>query len=241
MHKLERPSDVIRGFTPAWFTVNMGTGLAGLLLYKFPYPWSPLRYISMAIALFNLILFALFSVIFLWRLVRHQDLHRILLHPQMSMALGAIPMGFSTLIISLVTMITPYGAPWVPVLSLVLWAVNVALSVLTLFIVPLAVITHQEQTLEKVNATMVLPIVPAIVVASTGGVVSSIYNGAIATAVIVVSYSMWAMGLGLSMMVIVVYLVRLTFFRLPPKEAIASVFIPLGSLSQSSYAIQLLG
>ncbi|KAJ1786447.1 Plasma membrane sulfite pump involved in sulfite metabolism, partial [Coemansia sp. RSA 2399] len=185
MHKLERPSDVIRGFTPAWFTVNMGTGLAGLLLYKFPYPWSPLRYISMAIALFNLILFALFSVIFLWRLVRHQDLHRILLHPQMSMALGAIPMGFSTLIISLVTMITPYGAPWVPVLSLVLWAVNVALSVLTLFIVPLAVITHQEQTLEKVNATMVLPIVPAIVVASTGGVVSSIYNGAIATAVIV--------------------------------------------------------
>ncbi|KAJ2212008.1 Plasma membrane sulfite pump involved in sulfite metabolism [Coemansia sp. RSA 487] len=241
MQRLEKTSDVIRGFTPAWFTVTMGTGITGILMYKFPYPCAPLRYVAMATALFNLILFTLFSVLFLWRLIRYRDFYSILLHPQMSMALGAIPMGMSTLIISLVTMITPYGAPWVPTLSLVLWAVNVALSLLTFFIVPFAVITHQEHTLEKVNATMILPIVSTVVAASTGAIVCTLYDGDIATSIIVVSYSLWGMGLGLSTMVTVVYLLRLTFFKLPPKEAIVSVFIPLGPLGQSSYGIQLLG
>ncbi|KAJ2794970.1 Plasma membrane sulfite pump involved in sulfite metabolism [Coemansia furcata] len=38
-----------------------------------------------------------------------------------------------------------------------------------------------------------------------------------------------------------VYLTRLVLHKLPPKEAIASSFIPLGPLGQASYGIQLLG
>ncbi|KAJ2848281.1 Plasma membrane sulfite pump involved in sulfite metabolism, partial [Coemansia erecta] len=116
MRKLESSSDVVRGFSPAWFTVTMGTGSTGTLLYNFPYRCAPLEYIGMGIALFNLLLYVLFTVLFIWRLVRYRDFYNMLLHPQMSMALGTIPMGLCTIIGSLTFMLTPYDVRWVPTL-----------------------------------------------------------------------------------------------------------------------------
>ncbi|KAJ2362386.1 Plasma membrane sulfite pump involved in sulfite metabolism [Coemansia sp. RSA 2611] len=52
---------------------------------------------------------------------------------------------------------------------------------------------------------------------------------------------LWAMGMGVAMLLTIVYLVRLVIHKLPPKEAIATVFIPLGPFGQASYGIQLLG
>ncbi|KAJ1994750.1 Plasma membrane sulfite pump involved in sulfite metabolism [Coemansia spiralis] len=241
MHKLDTLSDAVRGFTPAWFTATMGTGITAVLLYAFPYSCAPLRYIGMAIALLNLVLYVLFSALFAWRLVRYRDFYSILLHPQMSMALGAIPMGLCTIIIAVVDMITPYGAPWVPTLALVLWCVVIALSVLSFLAIPSIVISHQKHTLDSISAILLLPVVPTVVAASTGAVVCSVHSGNPATAILMISYMLWAMGLGLSMMLLAIYLVRLILFKLPPKEAIASVFIPLGPLGQSSYGIQILG
>ncbi|KAJ1663966.1 Plasma membrane sulfite pump involved in sulfite metabolism [Coemansia sp. RSA 1813] len=241
MHKLDSSSDIVRGFSPAWFTTTMGTGITGILLYNFPYRWAPLEYIGMAIALFNLILYVLFTVLLIWRLVRYRDFYSMLLHPQMSMLLGTIPMGLCTVIISLVIMITPYGAPWVPTLALVLWCIAVVLSVFSYLVIPFTAITHQKQTLEQANATMLLPVVTPVVAASAGAIVCSVHDGGAATVILFISYILWAMGVGLSMMITIVYLVRLTVFKLPPKEAIVSVFIPLGPLGQSSYGIQLLG
>ncbi|KAJ2518263.1 Plasma membrane sulfite pump involved in sulfite metabolism [Coemansia sp. RSA 1939] len=242
MHKLESSSDIVRGFSPAWFTATMGTGITGILVFNFPYHWEPLRYIGMAIALFNLLLYILFAVLFAWRLIWYRDFYSILLHPQMSMSLGTIPMGLCTIVISLVVMITPYGAPWVPTLGLVLWCICVVLSVLSYLVIPFTAITHQQHLLDKMNATLLLPVVTTVVAASTGAVVCSVHNiGSAATVIIFISYILWAMGVGLSLMIITIYLVRLTMFKLPPKEAIVSVFIPLGPFGQSSYGIQMLG
>ncbi|KAJ2559141.1 Plasma membrane sulfite pump involved in sulfite metabolism [Coemansia sp. RSA 1933] len=241
MRKLESSSDIVRGFSPAWFTVTMGTGSTGILLYNFPYHWAPLEYIGMGIALFNLLLFILFIILFIWRLVRYRDFYSMLLHPQMSMALGASPMALCTIIISITFMIDRYGPQWVPTLVLVLWCVAVALSVLSYLVIPFAVISHQKHTLEKVNATLLLPVVTTVVAASTGAIICSVHDGSTAIVIMFISYILWAMGVGISMMIIVVYLIRLTFFKLPPKEAIFSVFLPLGPLGQSSYGIQLLG
>ncbi|KAI7824538.1 voltage-dependent anion channel-domain-containing protein [Kickxella alabastrina] len=228
MHKLESKSDIVRGFNPAWYTVTMGTGSVGILIHNFPYQWSPLRYIGMAIALFNLLLFLVISVLFVIRLVKYRDLYDILMSPH-------------TLISSLVIMLARYDLHWVPTLALVLWCIDVALSVLSSMIIPFTVFSHQKHTLETMSATLLLPVVPNVVAATAGAIVASAYTGNTATVIILTSYVLWGMGMGIAMMLVTAYLIRLTMFKLPPKESMASMLIPLGPLGQSSYGIQQLG
>ncbi|KAJ2666075.1 Plasma membrane sulfite pump involved in sulfite metabolism [Coemansia sp. RSA 1199] len=241
MRELDTWRDVIRGFSPAWFTASMGTGMVSMLLYGFPYEWSPLKYIAMGIALLNLLMFVVFLVLFIWRLVQYRDFFNILLHPQMSMPLGAVPMAFTTVITSMVTILESYDISWMPMLALVLWCINIAFAVLSFLAIPFLVTSHQKHAFEKVNATLLLPVVPTVVASSAGAIVASVHSGTTAVAVVLISYALWAMGVGISLMLITFYIVRLVLHKLPPPETIASAFIPLGPLGQSSYAIQLLG
>ncbi|KAJ1891041.1 Plasma membrane sulfite pump involved in sulfite metabolism [Kickxella alabastrina] len=86
-----------------------------------------------------------------------------------------------------------------------------------------------------------MPVVPNVVGATTGAIVASAHTGSTATVIILISYVLWGMGMGIAMMLVTTYLIRLTMFKLPPKESIASMLIPLGPLGQSSYGIQQLG
>ncbi|KAJ2837445.1 Plasma membrane sulfite pump involved in sulfite metabolism, partial [Coemansia erecta] len=241
MHKLESKSDIIRGFSPAWFNATMGTGAIANLIHSFPYSCRPLEYIGMAIGLFNITIYLACFVLFATRLVKHRDISDILLHPQLSMSLGTIPMGLCTIVSGLVTMMSRFNTTWIPIFALVLWSIVVVASVLCSLIVPFVVIAHQKYTLESMSAILLLPVVPNVVAASTGGIVASAFSGTSATAIILVSYMLWGMGVVLAMMLITAYLIRLVLYKLPPKEAMASAFIPLGPLGQSSYGIQVLG
>ncbi|KAJ2689314.1 Plasma membrane sulfite pump involved in sulfite metabolism [Coemansia spiralis] len=241
MHKLESRSDIIRGFSPAWFITTMGTGIVGTLLYNFPYHSRELQYLSWGISLINLVLFITCCVLFLWRLAKHRDFYSILIHPQQSMLLGAIPMGLCTLIVSLVSTLKPYNLSWMPPLALTFWCIDVVLSLLSFIVIPFLVTTHQKHALDTVNASLLLPAVPTIVAATGGAIVASVHDGSVATTIVTISYMLWAMGMGVAMLLTIVYLVRLVIHKLPPKEAIATVFIPLGPFGQASYGIQLLG
>ncbi|KAJ2157392.1 Plasma membrane sulfite pump involved in sulfite metabolism [Coemansia sp. RSA 552] len=241
MRELDTRQDIVRGFSPAWFTASMGTGMACTLLYNFPYYWAPLQYIAWGIGVLNILLFVTFLVLFIWRIVQYRDFYHILLHPQLSMPLGAIPMALVVIVVSLVTVGAQYETEWLPVLALVLWIIGVVFSLLSFLIIPFLVTSHQRHILTKVNATLLLPVVPTVVAATGGAVVASVHSGSTAVAVVLISYILWAMGVGVAMMLIVLYLVRLVLYKLPPKETIASAFIPLGPLGQSSYCIQLLG
>ncbi|KAJ1905023.1 Plasma membrane sulfite pump involved in sulfite metabolism [Coemansia sp. S17] len=241
MHKLESRSDIIRGFSPAWFITTMGTGIIGALLINFPYSTPALQYISWGISLVNLVVFLACCVLFSWRLIQYRDFYSILMHPQQSMLLGAIPMGLCTLVVCLVWTLKPYSVSWMPTLALTLWCIDVVLSVMSFLVIPFLVTSHQKHALETVNATLLLPAVPTIVAATGGAIVASVHNGSIATTIVTISYMLWAMGMGVAMLLTIVYLIRLVLFKLPPKEAIATVFIPLGPFGQASYGIQLLG
>jgi tellurite resistance protein TehA-like permease len=52
---------------------------------------------------------------------------------------------------------------------------------------------------------------------------------------VIVSYVLWAIGLPLALMVMVIYLQRLTLHKIPPKAVIVSVFLPLGPLGQGGF------
>ncbi|KAJ2787040.1 Plasma membrane sulfite pump involved in sulfite metabolism [Coemansia interrupta] len=241
MHRLESKSDIVRGFSPAWFNVTMGTGSIAVLTYNFPYHWAPLEYIGMAIALFNVIVYVTCLTLFAVRLIKHRDFYDILLHPQLCMSLGTIPMGLCTIVSALVTMLTRYDTHWIPTFALVLWCIVVVFSVLCSLVVPFIAMTYQKYTLESMSSILLLPVVPNVVAASTGGIVASVHSGSAAATILLIAYVLWGMGVGLAMMLITAYLIRLVLYKLPPREAMASAFIPLGPLGQSSYGIQILG
>ncbi|KAJ2852154.1 Plasma membrane sulfite pump involved in sulfite metabolism [Coemansia brasiliensis] len=241
MHKLDTRKDAIRGFSPAWFTASMGTGMVCVLLHGFPYSCQPLRYIAMGVGMLNLLMFLGFLALFTWRLAQYRDLNIILLHPQLSMPLGAIPMALATVISTIVAILTPYNLSWVPMLALVLWCIHLCLAIPMFLFIPFVAISHQTHKFELVNATLLLPVVTTVVASSVGATVAALFEGTIAVAVVLISYMLWAMGLGTSLMIITFYVIRLMLHKLPPSEIIASTFLPLGPLGQSSYGIQLLG
>lgn len=92
------------------------------------------------------------------------------------------------------------------------------------------------------TAAWLLPIVAPIVAAATGGIVAeSLDNPQHALWTITISYILLGTGVPLAMSVLVVYFHRLTVHKLPPREVIVSVFLPLGPLGQGGFAIMQLG
>ena len=58
---------------------------------------------------------------------------------------------------------------------------------------------------------------------------------------VIVSYILWGTGVPLAMVVLVMYFQRLTVYKLPPREVIVSVFLPIGPLGQGGFGIMQLG
>ncbi|KAJ1728199.1 Plasma membrane sulfite pump involved in sulfite metabolism, partial [Coemansia biformis] len=242
MHHLNQRRDAIRGFSPAWFTACMGTGITSTSIHSFPYYWDPLRYISMVLAGLTLLMVVVFTVLFIWRLVKHRDFFDILYHPQIGLTLGAIPMAYSTLTTCIATILGWYHLTWVPTLVVVLWAISVAMSIASLLAVPFALMSHQGHPFDKVTAALFMPVVPGVVAAAAGGTVASVQNvGSVAVNIIIASYVLLGAGLGIVLMFLTFYFIRLVLFKLPPRETIASVFLPLGPLGQATNATLLLG
>src|SRR3984957_2450340 len=91
--------EIVRQFTPNWFTVTMGTGVLALALNQFPVAIPGLSGIAVALWLLNIALFVLFSFLYASRWVFFFDgARRIFGHSVVSMFLGAIPMGLATIV-----------------------------------------------------------------------------------------------------------------------------------------------
>lgn len=70
---------------------------------------------------------------------------------------------------------------------------------------------------------------------------SSLENPQIALATIIISYVLWGMAVPMAFCVLVVYYHRLALHKMPPREVIVSVFLPLGPLGFGGFAILNLG
>lgn len=93
-----------------------------------------------------------------------------------------------------------------------------------------------DSELSAMTAVWLLPIVTCVVASSSGAAVAGVLsNPQHALWTILASYILWGIGVPFAMMVMVIYLHRLTLHKLPPKAMIVSVFLPLGPLGQGSY------
>jgi tellurite resistance protein TehA-like permease len=106
---------------------------------------------------------------------------------------------------------------------------------------------HSSPTpkIQTMTAVWLLPIVSTIVASASGGIVADVLAAhnrpTHALWTLITSYILWGTGVPLAMVVLVMYFHRLTVHRLPPREVIVSVFLPLGPLGQGGFGIMQLG
>src|ERR1700758_187907 len=99
LSRLQHPREVVRHFTPNWFTATMGTGILALALNQFPLAVPGLKGLGEGLWLVNIGAFVLFSLLYSARWVFFfHGAKRIFQHGVMSMFFGAIPMGLATII-----------------------------------------------------------------------------------------------------------------------------------------------
>ena len=101
---------------------------------------------------------------------------------------------------------------------------------------------HKTTELSSVTGTWLLPIVAPVVASASGGIIGDVLpNPRHALWTVIMSYILWGTSIPLATAVLVIYFQRLTICKLPPREVIVSVFIPLGPLGQGGFAIMQLG
>ena len=151
-------------------------------------------------------------------------------------------MGLATIINMIVFVCVPAWGSRAVTLAWALWWIDVVISVATCMYLPWIIISVHDTQLEGMTATWLLPIVATIVAAASGGIVAEVIpNPQHALWTLITSYVLWGTGVPLAMMVLVMYFHRLTMHRLPPREVIVSVFLPLGPLGQGGFGIMQLG
>ncbi|KAK4868841.1 hypothetical protein LT330_006450 [Penicillium expansum] len=235
---------IVRNFTPAWFSVNMGTGITSILLNTLPYNGRWLYWISVAIFCLNILLFIIFFAITILRYVLYPKIFYLMVtHPTQSLFLGTLPMGLATIINMICYVCIPVWGDWTVYFAWALWIADVVISIMTCFGIPFIVMTRTADVkLQAMGAAWLLPIVSCVVAAASGGIVADLLpDPQYALGTIIVSYVLWGIGVPLAMMIIVIYLMRLMLYKLPQKAVIVSTFLPLGPLGQGGFGIQKLG
>ncbi|KAJ5300461.1 short-chain dehydrogenase [Penicillium atrosanguineum] len=222
----------------------MGTGIVSILLHNLPYNGDWLYYLSIIVFVLNIILFSTACIISILRYTLYPEIFMLMIkHPVQSMFIGTFPMGLATIINMVVLVCVPAWGEWTRYFAWGLWIFDAVVSVMTALSLPFLLMAHgNERPLSSMTAVWLLPIVSCIVAASSGAIVAGVLpNEQYALWTVIVSYALWGIGLPLAMMVMVIYLLRLTLHKLPPKAVIVSVFLPLGPLAQGGYGAMKLG
>ncbi|CDR38845.1 CYFA0S02e06964g1_1 [Cyberlindnera fabianii] len=225
-------------FRTQWFICSMATGMATSILYNFPYPARWLRdisYIMFALCSLSLLIT---NVLFFNQLIRsRQYRHDALFNIHHNVFLGCGVMGYT----SWVTSMHLVSQGRVPIFTYVLWWISNLLSLGAAWVIFLCIIWKTDIRLEKLSATVILPIVTLTLTAAQGGIITPSLPQPLQHSTIIISFLIWANAVALSFMVLTIYLNRLVLYKFPSKSVIFTSFIPIGFLGQGSLAIQLFG
>ena len=240
---LTRPREVIRQFTPNWFAATMGTGVLALALAQLPFNLPGLRAAAEALWLFNIGLFALFTVLYAarWTWFFHEA-RRIFGHSTVSMFFGTIPMGLATIINGFLVFGLPRWGDGVIHLAEVLWWIDVAMSLACGVLIPYMMFTRQEHSIDQMTAVWLLPVVAAEVAAASGGLLAPHLNDAHAQLIVLTtSYVLWAFSLPVAFSILTILLLRMALHKLPHENMAASSWLALGPIGTGALGMLLLG
>ncbi len=243
LSRLSHPREVIRRFTPNWFTATMGTGILALALNQFPADVPGLKTLAHGLWFFNIFLFALCSLMYAARWLFFFDgAKNIFQHSVMCMFFGAIPMGLATIINGFLAFGTGYWGEHAVSIASALWWIDVALALACAWLVPYLMFTRQDHSLQDMTAVWLLPIVAAEVTAASGGLlIGSLAPGAHATTILFVSYVLWGTSVLPAMGILVILFLRMVLHKLPKRDMAVSSWLSLGPIGTGALGLLLLG
>ncbi|KAF2706045.1 C4-dicarboxylate transporter/malic acid transport protein-like protein [Pleomassaria siparia CBS 279.74] len=237
----------VQNFTPSWFAVTMGTGIVSILLHTLSTTYtihqSSLSTLSIVFFALNVLLFTLILSVSILRYTLFPATWTLMIqHPVQSLFLGTLPMGFATIVNMFALVCVPkWGGASVNI-AWAMWWIDALVSVTCCFGLPWQMMTTHKNSLSKMTAAWLLPIVAPIVAAASGAIVANILpNANHALWTITTSYVLWGVGVPLALVVLVIYFHKLAVYKLPPQEVIVSVFLPVGPLGQGGFGIMILG
>ncbi len=242
-YQLNQTRDVIRQFTPNWFTMTMGTGVVALILPEFPFAHELLWALGTALWQFNALLFCAFSVLYILRwLIYPHEARQIFSHSSMALFLGAIPMGLATVINGFLKYgIALYGDVAVQIAQN-LWYLDATLAVLIGIIVPFFMFSQQKHELQTMTAMWLLPIVACEVAATSGGLLlAHLPAGQEAIGILFASYVLWGMSVLPAFGILSILMLRLALHQLPSKELAITGWLALGPIGTGALALLVLG
>jgi len=243
LSQLSHPREMVRHFTPNWFTATMGTGILSLALAAFPLHVPGLRELAEGLWWFNIGLFALCSGLYASRWIFFPDsARRIFGHGTMCMFLGAIPMGLITIVNGFLTFGTAHWGDTAVRIAADLWWADAVMALACAWFVPFLMFTRHDHRLENMTAVWLLPIVAAEVTAGSGGLIIA-HLGATpeAATMLYISYGLWATSVLPAMGILVILFLRLVLHKLPGQDMAVSSWLSLGPLGTGALGLLTLG
>lgn len=241
--QLGQRHNIIRQFTPNWFTVSMGTGVVALIISEFPMLKALTWQLGTGLWYFNILLFVLFTVLYglRWAFYPHEA-KQIFQHPSMSLFLGTIPMALATILNGFLKYGQPIYGDTAVQIAQTLWYADVVLALLVAWVVPFAMYRHQEHALQQMTAVWLLPIVACEVAASSGGLLlGHLAADTHAVAILLGSYVLWGISVLPAFAILTILMLRLVLHKLPEKELAVSSWLALGPIGTAALALLVLG
>ena len=241
--QLGQRHNIIRQFTPNWFTVSMGTGVVALIISEFPMIKALTWQLGTGLWYFNILLFVLFTVLYglRWAFYPHEA-KQIFQHPSMSLFLGTIPMALATILNGFLKYGQPIYGDTAVQIAQTLWYADVVLALLVAWAVPFAMYRHQEHALQQMTAVWLLPIVACEVAASSGGLLlGHLAADTHAIAILLGSYVLWGVSVLPAFAILTILMLRLVLHKLPEKELAVSSWLALGPIGTAALALLVLG
>lgn len=243
MNKFNLKLNIIRHFTPNWFTVTMGTGIVSLSISELPFLHDVFFFVGTLLWILNILLFILFSGMYAARWIYfYQEAKLILNHSQMLFFLGAIPMGLATIINGCLK----YGSNLLNnqmiFIAQNLWYLDVFLAILVSLFVPAMMFTRQNHELKTMTAVWLLPIVTAEVAASSGGLLLANHlSHGHALTVLIGSYMLWGLSVLPAFCILAILFLRMALHKLPEQSMTISGCLAFGPIGTGVLSILLLG
>ncbi|KAF8997918.1 voltage-dependent anion channel [Cyathus striatus] len=232
-------------FSPAWFTIIMGTGTVSVLVARFHFGAgsTPLKVISLSFYFLNLFLFTAFTVITALRFWMFPSLlKQTLLNPTESLFVGAFPIGAASLIDEsiIIHRSWSFGGKGFLYALWSFWWLDLGISFLTAFGLLYAMMYTKHHLVAETTSVWVLPIIPLIVLSGTGGNIShDLLESSTSLASITTGFSLCAfvIGMSLTLMIITLFLTRLILHGPPKAHITPAGFIIASPLGQGGYSL----
>jgi len=240
---VEAMSGLAKGFTPNWFAVTMGTGVLALALEQLPLDIAGRHELARGLWLFNVCVFGVCTVLYGLHWMLHPiEARNTLHHPTQSLFLGTIPMGLATILNGILKFATAEWGEAAVHLAVVLWYVDVGLSLICAWLVPYSMFTRQKHVLADMTAMWLLPLVAAEVAAASGALLlQHLPADTHAQHILIASYALWGLSVLPAMGVLAILFLRMALHKLPPREMAATSWLSLGPIGTGALSLLLLG